>query len=66
MGRPRLKGKRLPNLEQVLIDPNTEWEKIVVNRWYGEGERTVEVCTVSWFLVSQWITYSTNSLGIST
>lgn len=45
MGRPRLKGKRLPNLEQVLIDPNTQWEKITVNHWYGEGERTVEVYT---------------------
>lgn len=45
MGRPRLKGKRLPNLEQLLIDPNPEWEKIVVNRWYGESKRTVEVCT---------------------
>jgi hypothetical protein len=45
MGRPRLKGKRLPNLEQVLINPNTQWQKITVNRWYGEGKRTVEVCT---------------------
>jgi hypothetical protein len=45
MGRPRLKGKRLSNLEQVLLDPNPQWEKIPLNRWYGEGERTVEVCT---------------------
>jgi hypothetical protein len=30
MGRPRLKGKRLSNLEQVLVDPNTKWEKITV------------------------------------
>lgn len=29
MGRPRLKGKRLPNLELVLIDPNTQWEKMI-------------------------------------
>lgn len=27
MGRPRLKGKRLPNLEKVLFNPNTQWEK---------------------------------------
>lgn len=45
MGRPRLKGKRLPNLKQVLVDPDTTWEKIIVNRWYGEGQRTVEVST---------------------
>jgi DDE superfamily endonuclease len=45
MGRPRLKGNRLTNLEKVLVDPDTKWEKITVNRWYGEGERTVEVFT---------------------
>lgn len=45
MGRPRLKGKRLPNLEKVLVNPNTQWEKITLNRWYGEGERTVEIYT---------------------
>ncbi|MBH8577167.1 hypothetical protein I8752_30165, partial [Nostocaceae cyanobacterium CENA369] len=45
MGRPRLKGARLPNLEQVLVDPQTQWQTIKVNRWYGEGERQVEVCT---------------------
>jgi hypothetical protein len=45
MGRPRLKGKRLPNLEKVLVNPNTQWEKITLKRWYGEAERTVEICT---------------------
>lgn len=45
MGRPRLKGKRLPNLEQVLIDRDTKWEKITLKRWYGQQERTVEVYT---------------------
>ena len=45
MGRPRLKGERLPNLEKVLVNPNTQWEKITLNRWYGEGERTVEIYT---------------------
>jgi hypothetical protein len=33
--RPRLKGARLPNLEQVLVDPQTQWQTIKVNRWYG-------------------------------
>lgn len=45
MGRPRLKGKRLPNLEKVLVNPNVQWEQIILNRWYGEGKRQVEICT---------------------
>ncbi|MEJ1934354.1 hypothetical protein WDZ92_29510 [Nostoc sp. NIES-2111] len=45
MGRPRLKGARLPNLEQVLVDQQTQWQTIKVNRWYGERQRQVEVCT---------------------
>ncbi|MEO1006704.1 MAG: transposase [Cyanobacteria bacterium J06638_38] len=43
--RPRLKGKRLPNLEQVLIDADTDWSKITLANWYGETERTVEITT---------------------
>ena len=45
MGRPRLKGKRLPNLEQVLIAPDTYWSKVTLANWYGETERTVEITT---------------------
>jgi hypothetical protein len=45
MGRPRLKGKRLPNLEQVLINPQTQWSKITLSNWYGEVERPVEITT---------------------
>jgi hypothetical protein len=47
MGRPRLKGARLANLEQVLVDPQTQWQTIKVNRWYREGERRVEICTAT-------------------
>lgn len=36
MGRPRLKGKRLPNLEQILIDVDTDWSKVTLANWYGE------------------------------
>lgn len=43
-GRPRAKGSRLPALEQVLQDPQTVWQKLTL-AWYGEGERTVELCT---------------------
>lgn len=32
MGRPRLKGSRLPNLEQVLVNPETEWQMVTLNR----------------------------------
>lgn len=45
MGRPRLKGSRLPNLEQVLASPKTQSLSVTLNRWYGEGERQVEICT---------------------
>lgn len=44
MGRPRVVGKRLPALEQVWQDPETVWQKLTRD-WYGEGERTREMCT---------------------
>ncbi len=43
MGRPRLKGERLPNLSVVAEDPTTVWTPIKVSSWYGGEERTVEV-----------------------
>jgi hypothetical protein len=42
MGRPRLKGERLPNLSVVAEDPFTVWRAITVTNWYGREERTVE------------------------
>jgi hypothetical protein len=42
IGRPRLKGRRLPNLSVVAEDPTTEWTPIVVADWYGRRKRTVE------------------------
>jgi hypothetical protein len=45
VGRPRVKGKRLPQLKQVLANPKTRWEKVTVARWYSQGERVVEVVT---------------------
>ncbi len=42
-GRTRLKGKRRPTPEQVLADPQTTWEKLEIEDWYGEGKREVEV-----------------------
>ena len=44
-GRPRLKGKRRPTLEAVLADERTPWTTLIVDQWYGEGPREVEVAT---------------------
>jgi hypothetical protein len=44
-GRPRVKGDRRPPLKEVLTDPKTNWTKLEIKDWYGEGKRTVEICT---------------------
>lgn len=51
MGRPRLKGKRLPALAVVACDPSTVWRAITVADWYGKGDRAVEVAsaTAVWY-----------------
>jgi len=43
MGRPRKKGKRLPNLNQVLTNKQTVWQTVQVNDWYGQGPTQVEI-----------------------
>ncbi len=50
-GRPRLKGRRLPNLSAVLDDPRTEWTTAAVGGWYGGEEREVEIAsqTAVWY-----------------
>src|SRR3712207_2164416 len=50
-GRPRLKGERLPNLSVVAEDPNTVWESAKIAKWYGSGERMVEIAsaTAVWY-----------------
>src|SRR5215204_7074817 len=51
IGRPRLKGDRLPNLSVVAADRRTDWTPIVVADWYGREKRTVEVvsATALWY-----------------
>jgi hypothetical protein len=51
MGRPRLKGKRLPTLAVAASDPGTVWRSVMVGDWYGKGERVVEVAsaTAVWY-----------------
>lgn len=43
VGRPRLKGKRLPTLATVLKDARTGWTRHTVTGWYGGTAREVEV-----------------------
>jgi DDE superfamily endonuclease len=59
IGRPRVVGKRLPALEQVLQDPDTVWQKFTLD-WYGEGERTLEICTGT----ALWYHYGSDPLPI--
>jgi hypothetical protein len=51
IGRPRLKGERLPNLSQVAEDPATVWKPTKISNWYGSGERTLEIAsaTAVWY-----------------
>jgi hypothetical protein len=51
IGRPRLKGERLPNLSVVAADPATVWEPTTIANWYGSGDRTVEIAsqTAVWY-----------------
>lgn len=46
-GRPRLKGKRQPTLEAVLADEKTSWTPLIVEQWYSQGQREVEITTAT-------------------
>lgn len=43
VGRRPVVGKRLPSLQQRLADPKTRWRRLLVNGWYGHGERLLEI-----------------------
>ena len=51
IGRPRIKGERLPNLTEVAEVPGTIWESARIANWYGSGDRTVEITskTAVWY-----------------
>ena len=51
IGRPRLKGERLPNLSEVAQNPATAWEPTKIANWYGSSERGVEIAseTAVWY-----------------
>ncbi len=50
MGRPRLKGQRLPTLRELLDRPDTRWSRTSV-AWYDNDTRTVELSshTALWY-----------------
>ena len=51
IGRPRIKGERLPNLSVVAEEPGTDWRQITIAHWYGKSERTIEIVseTAIWY-----------------
>jgi hypothetical protein len=51
VGRPRLKGARLPTLEKVLQDAKTAWKPVTIPDWYSEKRRQVEMVsgTAVWY-----------------
>ena len=50
IGRPRLKGQRLPTLKQLFDQPSTAWTAVMVP-WYNGTVRRVEIasCTAVWY-----------------
>lgn len=62
MGRPRVKGTRLPALEQVLTSPETVWQKLTM-AWYGQGERVGRHLHRDGVVVSLWLRSVPHSLG---
>lgn len=50
-GRPRKKGDRVPKLEKVLADKRTRWTTVIIQNWYGERRRRIEIVsgTAVWF-----------------
>jgi len=49
-GRPRKKGKRLPNPQAILDDPQTKWKSVKV-RWYDGQTQLMEITsqTAVWY-----------------
>jgi hypothetical protein len=53
-GRPRVKGERLPQLGQVLGEPQTSWQRMRVP-WYDGQRRSLDVTsgTAVWYRIGQ-------------
>jgi hypothetical protein len=44
-GRPRVKGARLPTLNERVADPATAWQRVVIQGWYGRTQHRLDVAT---------------------
>lgn len=51
MGRPRIKGKRLPTLASVLTNSSTDWQSVTIEGWYSNKPCTLELTsnTALWY-----------------
>ena len=51
LGRPRLKGNRLPTIKSIIEDENTRWTRIIQPRWYSHTDRPMEIIssTAIWY-----------------
>src|SRR3954471_24010679 len=45
LGRPRVKGARLPSLPERLADPATRWRRVRVDGWYGRSEQRLDIAS---------------------
>ena len=45
VGRSRKKGERLPTLEQLTQQADTEWQPLVFSDWYGHKEKYMQIAT---------------------
>lgn len=54
-GRKRVKGARLPTLQQVLTAEHTVWTSVSINNWYGERGRRIDITssTAVWYHAGQ-------------
>jgi hypothetical protein len=43
LGRPRVKGARLPSLLERLAAPATAWRRVRVEGWYGQSTRRLDI-----------------------
>src|ERR687883_1485244 len=43
LGRPRVKGVRLPSLVDRLKDPTTSWTRVTLDGWYGRTRRRLDI-----------------------
>lgn len=60
IGRPRVKGQRLPTLKHLLCDPKTHWFEVSV-AWYDGTTRKLQIASET--ALSQGQSASAHSLG---